>query len=216
MVVVLIGPPGCGKGTQGRMLQQLLNIPALSTGDILRAEAEAGTPLGKEVRAVVEAGALVNDDLVNRVVAGRLASPELSRGVVLDGYPRTVAQAQYLDRLLRKLGMPAATILNFEIDEATVFARLTTRRQCPLCGRVYNMVSQPPAHVDYCDDDGMVLISRSDDTPEVIRERMRAYAAQTAAVVRHYRGSIHRIDATRDPEGVLMEIETRLGLLAAA
>src|SRR4051812_1504590 len=128
MVVVLIGPPGCGKGTQSRMLQQTLNIPAFSTGEILRSVANGGTSLGNEVRSVLESGALVNDDLVNRVIGERLASTECANGAILDGYPRTVAQAEYLDRLVKKLGMPQVAVYNFEIDGATVYSRLGARR----------------------------------------------------------------------------------------
>ncbi len=210
MVVVLIGPPGCGKGTQSRKLQSILRVPAYSTGEILRTVAEARTSLGDEVRAILTAGNLVHDDLVNRVIAERLASPDCSEGAILDGYPRTVAQAEYLDRLLKKLGRRQVEAVNFEIDEATIFSRLSARRSCPLCGRVYNLVSQPPAHTGFCDDDGMSLIERVDDTPEVVQTRFRAYEKMTEPVVRHYRGRLHRIDATREPEQVLSEIESRL------
>lgn len=215
MVVVLIGPPGCGKGTQSRMLQQLLSVPGYSTGDILRSVAASRTELGNEVRDVLDSGGLVNDELVNRVVAERLASPECAAGAILDGYPRTVGQAQYLDRLLKKLNMPAAAVLNFEVDDETVFARLGGRRFCPVCQRTYNVVTQPPADLDFCDDDGMILVARVDDNPAVIRQRMRAFHSQTEGVLRHYRGRLHRLDANRSPECVLNEIESRLCLSIA-
>jgi adenylate kinase len=212
MVVVLIGPPGCGKGTQSRLLTQLLNVPAYSTGEILRTEAAAGTELGNEVNAVLQSGGLASDDLVNRVVAERLASKCCTRGAILDGYPRTVAQAQYLDRLLKKLSLPPAAVVHFEIDEATVFTRLNARRYCPLCNRVYNIVSQPPAHMDFCDDDGMALLARSDDDARIIRQRLRTFDLQTEPVLRHYRGRLHRINACNDAQSVLGEIESRLGI----
>lgn len=214
MVVVLIGPPGCGKGTQSRMLQQTLNVPAYSTGEILRAVANGGTSLGNEVRSVLERGALVDDEMVNRVIAERLASAECARGAILDGYPRTVAQAEYLDRLVKKLGLPPVAVYHFEIDGATVYSRLGARRHCPVCSRIYNVVSQPPADMDFCDDCGMVLVARTDDDPNVIGTRMRAFDAQTAPVLRHYRGRLHRIDASRSPEAVLSEIESRLTISA--
>lgn len=216
MIVVLIGPPGCGKGTQSRLLAHALGVRAFSTGDILRHEAAAGTPLGNEVAAALESGELVSDELVNRVVAERLRAPECMQGAILDGYPRTQAQAAFLDRLLPELGMPPAAVLHFEIDEETVFARLAARRYCPVCGRVYNMVTQPPAEADFCDDDGMVVVARSDDDPGVSRERMKTYMALTAPVLQHYRGRLHRIDATRSSHRVLSEIETRLGLSVSA
>jgi adenylate kinase len=210
MVVVLIGPPGCGKGTQSRLLTQLLDVPAFSTGEVLRVEASSGTALGNEVRQSLDAGALVNDELVNRVVANCLAREDFRQGAVLDGYPRTAAQADYLDRLLGKLSRPAAVALHFEIDRSTVLSRLAARRYCPICGRVYNLVTQPPADFDFCDDDGMVLVARKDDHPSVIGERLRTFDAQTAPVLRHYRGRLHRIDAVRRADDVLAEIASRL------
>jgi adenylate kinase len=210
MVVVMIGPPGSGKGTQSRLLTQLFNIPAFSTGDILRAEASAGGALGREVRQTLDAGALVNDDLVNRVVAERLSRPECSKGAILDGYPRTVAQAQYLDRLMHKLGLNPAEVLNFEIDENTLLSRVSARRYCPVCGRIYNLVTQPPADFDFCDDDGMILVARKDDESEIIRQRLRAFEHETAPVLKHYRGRLHRIQAIKSAEDVLAEIEARL------
>ena len=210
MVVVLIGPPGCGKGTQSAFLAPLLNVPVLATGNILRAVGDSGTPLGKRVREVLDSGALVDDSLVNDVIAERLRAPECANGAILDGYPRTVVQAEALDRLLESRGMGEAIALNFEIDEITMFSRLGARRYCPVCGRVYNLISQPPAELDFCDDDGMVLVTRSDDAPDVIRQRMRAYDEQTAPVVRHFRGRLHRVDATAPTEAVFAEIEQRL------
>jgi len=216
MVIVLIGPPGCGKGTQSRLLTQALNVPAYSTGEILRAEVGAGSELGKEIRGILHSGGLVSDDLVNRAVAQRLPLPECANGVVLDGYPRTLAQAEFLDHLLSNLKMPGVAALHFEIDEPTIFSRLSARRYCPVCGRTYNVVSQPPAHADFCDDDGMVLMSRKDDHPDVIRERMTAYESVTMPVLRRYRGRVHRIDASRPAEQVLAEIESRLALSVTA
>lgn len=212
----MLGPPGCGKGTQGRLLTRLLDIPAYSTGDILREQGSLGTALGNEVRRVLNAGALVNDDLVNRTMTERLADAACSRGVILDGYPRTVAQAQHLDRLLKKKARQPAVVLHFEIDEATVLSRLTSRRYCPVCGRVYNLVSQPPADIDFCDDDGMILVARKDDDPAIVRERLRHYDQLTGPVIRHYRGRLHRIDATRGAQELLTEIESRLGLPVSA
>ncbi len=210
MVVVLIGPPGCGKGTQSALLKPLLNVPVLATGNILRQVAGSGTRLGNQVRDVLDAGALVDDELVNGVVAERLQSPECVNGAILDGYPRTVAQAETLDRLLEKLGLGEVVALNFEIDDITMFARLGARRYCPVCGRVYNLISQPPAELDFCDDDGMVLVTRSDDAPDVIRQRMRAYEAMTAPVLRHFRGRLNRVDATAPTQTVFTEITSRL------
>jgi adenylate kinase len=215
MFVVMVGPPGCGKGTQSQLLSKALGIPALSTGEILRAVTSSGSDLGGEVTRALNAGALVSDDLVNRVVADRLAQPECARGAILDGYPRTGAQAEFLDRLIEARHGDVVRVLHFEIDEATLFSRLTARRYCPVCGRIYNLVSAPPAHMDYCDDDGMVLVHRTDDQPEVVRDRVRIYEEQTAPVLQHYRGLVHRIDAAHNAQEVFAEIESRLGVLAA-
>ncbi len=214
MVVVLIGPPGCGKGTQGRLLSRILGVQVYSTGDILRSVASARTPLGNEVRAVLEAGRLVNDELVNSAVAERLESETGSAGCILDGYPRTVAQAEFLDRLLGELGLPEPLVLNFEVDEATLFARLSARRYCPVCGRIYNLISQPPAESGYCDDDGMALVTRADDKADVIGERLRAYQTLTAPVLSHYGERMHTIHAAGSADAVLAEIEAELGVHA--
>ena len=210
MVVVMIGPPGCGKGTQSRLLTQQFNIPAFSTGDILRAQAASDDALGHEVRRTLDAGALVEDDLVNRVIAERLSGPECANGAILDGYPRTVAQAQYLDRLVNKLGLNPVEVLDFEIDQATLLSRVAARRYCPICGRIYNLVTQPPADFDFCDDDGMILIARRDDAADIIGERLRAFDCETAPVLKHYRGRLHRIEAVKPTEDVFADIDARL------
>lgn len=216
MVVVLIGPPGSGKGTQSKLLKEAFHVPAFSTGDILRTVAASGTPLGNEVRTVLESGGLVEDELVNRVVAERLSAPECAQGAILDGYPRTVAQARFLDAWLGERSLPLA-VLNFEIDPVTVASRLGARRSCPVCGRVYNLITQPPAHDGFCDDDGMSLVARADDNAEVIVSRLNAFEVQTAPVLKHYQGRLHRIDATHGtPEMIFSEIEARLGLPAIA
>jgi adenylate kinase len=209
--ILLIGPPGCGKGTQGRALSRLYNIPALSTGDILRSEVESGTPLGRRVRSMLDAGELVGDEAVNRMVAERLSKPECSAGFILDGYPRTVPQAEHLDTLLEQLRFAEPAVLHFDLDEAVVLNRLSGRRFCPICGRIYNLAYRPPVDHDFCDDDGMILVRRRDDAVEIVRDRLRAYAATTPAVLAYYRGrNVHRVDASRTPGEISADIAGRL------
>lgn len=210
-VIIMIGPPGCGKGTQGRALSQLYDVPVLSTGDILRSEVEAGTPLGQLVNSILASGGLVGDDLVNRIVAERLSKPECGMGFILDGYPRTVPQAEYLDGLLERLEFPEPSVLHFELDEATVLNRVSARRFCPVCGRTYNLVYQPPAEHDFCDDDGMILVRRGDDAAEIVMDRLRTYAASTQPVLAYYGGrNLHRIGAHRGVGEIFDDITARI------
>jgi adenylate kinase len=210
-VLVMIGPPGSGKGTQARNLTQVFDIPAISTGDILRAESQSDTPLGRRVRALIDAGRLVGDEIMNQIVENRLSRPDCTDGFILDGYPRTVAQAQFLDRVLPKLGLPLPKVLHFELQERVLVDRLCARRYCPVCGRIYNLVSQPPADHDFCDDDGMVLSRRTDDTEDVVLLRMRTYQRETEPVLAFYRGrELHRLDAGRGALEVFEEIERRV------
>ena len=214
-VIVLLGAPGSGKGTQGALLARLMHLPVISTGDILRAECQAGTPLGKAVSARLHAGELVEDELINPIVAARIAQPDCREGLLLDGYPRTVAQAAWLDKLLDESKMPRPTVLQIAVSPKTLVARLTGRLQCTYCGRAYNVHFCPPAHTGFCDDDGMPLVRRADDQASVIRERLRLYDEAIAPLIQHYRGaSFHRIDGSGGPGKVLEAIETVLGLCA--
>jgi adenylate kinase len=198
MVILLFGPPGCGKGTQAPFISQLLEIPAISTGEMFRAEREAGTPLGKKVSEIMASGALVSDEIVNEVVASRLSRDDCRKGFILDGYPRTVPQAVFLDELLRKTGYPEPTVLFFDLPDSVLVERLTARRQCPVCGKIYNLLSQPPARDGVCDVDGATLYRREDDKEEVIRARLKAYAEQTGPLIDYYSSrKFFRIDASR-------------------
>lgn len=207
----MIGPPGCGKGTQGAFISHTLGIPSVSTGEILRHCASTDDALALRVRAVMESGALVSDEIVNELVAARTAEEDCARGFVLDGYPRTVAQARYLSQLLSHRGCAQPEVLVFDVRLDPLVGRLTARRYCPLCGRVYNLVSAPPAEDDFCDDDGMCLVRRADDEERVIRDRFAAYEKITAPVLRHYRsGTVHRIDGGADSAAVSAQIESVL------
>ncbi|MEZ5353594.1 MAG: nucleoside monophosphate kinase [Bryobacteraceae bacterium] len=203
MILLLFGPPGCGKGTQARLLSNWLQIPAVSTGDLLRAETESNTPFGRELAAVLAAGQYVNDDMVNRMIENRLDRLE-NGGIILDGYPRTVAQASFLDRALEKRGLPPALAIHLEVPRDVIVRRLSSRSQCSHCRRVFNDADHPAT---YCAECGSPLIRRADDKPEVVLERLATYHAKTGPVLGHYAGSRFRaVEGDRDPDDVFREI----------
>jgi len=208
MVLLLFGPPGCGKGTQGAVITKALGVPAVSTGEIFRAELKAGTPLGNAAKEIMASGGLVGDDIVNEMVRGRLKQADCRDGFLLDGYPRTTPQAQFLDGLLGELGYPEPTVIYLDVPDAVLIARLTSRRQCPSCGRIYNLLSQPPQREGVCDADGQPLMQRADDNEEVIKARLKAYAESTGPLVEYYsKRDFHRVDGARQPEQIQTDID---------
>lgn len=213
LALLLFGPPGSGKGTQAVLLSKSLKIPHISTGDIFRQNVKEGTELGREVQAIMEAGQLVPDALVNRIVEDRLAKLDCANGFILDGYPRTVPQAEMLDELLVRLGR-GKVVINLQVDYNIIVARITARRSCPACGAVYNLVSNPPKSDGVCDRDGVALIQREDDKEEVMRKRFEAYDAQTLPVIGFFREHGYRVvDVTGGngaPEDLTAEILKRL------
>jgi len=212
-IIVLIGPPGCGKGTQAAVLSELLNIPVISTGAILRTECESGTPLGNAVKATLARGELVSDDVMNQVVASWVAHPHCQNGFLLDGYPRTVPQAIFLDDTLDQLDMPRPTVIQIDVPAQVLVERITGRRQCPSCGKIYHLRHSPPAHDGVCDRDGLTLMRRTDDTEAVIHERIRRYDEATAPLIEYYRNmDFHSVDGSDNPAMVLEAIEGALGL----
>jgi len=191
IALILLGPPGSGKGTVAKSLSAHFAIPHVSTGDILRENVKSGTELGKEVKAVMDAGKLVSDQLVNRVVEDRLARADCAKGVILDGYPRTIEQAQVLEGILAKAALETV-ILYITVDYEVIVRRLGARRSCPVCGAVYNLISKAPKKVGLCDVEGAELITRNDDKEEVIRKRLVAYDEQTQPLVDYYRARVKR------------------------
>ncbi len=192
--VILLGAPGAGKGTQAKTIVEHFGIPQVSTGDLLRDNVERGTQLGLQAKAVMDKGELVPDQLVCDMVAERLSRPDCARGFILDGFPRTVAQAEWLDSFLTgELAgrQPAAkvppVVVNIVVGYNQLMRRLTGRRSCPTCGRIYNIYFQPPRVDEICDVDGTKLITRRDDREEVISQRLKAYEAQTLPLVEYYR-----------------------------
>jgi len=203
VILLLFGPPGCGKGTQAVFLAERFSIPAVSTGEMFRAEHEAGTELGKAACELLRKGALVSDDIVNQMVARRISQPDCKDGFLMDGYPRTVPQAAAFGELLRSRGMPEPSVIHLDVPDELLVMRLGSRRQCPSCKKIYNLLSQPPKTAGICDADGSALSTREDDREDVIRDRLRAYHAQTGPVLRWFSSArVHRIDGAMNPDQV--------------
>lgn len=215
MVLILFGPPGSGKGTQSRWISRFLGIPALSTGEMLRDEYAARTPLGIAANALIAGGHLAGDDLVNPMLVRRIARPDCGRGFLLDGYPRTVAQAAFLQETIAGR-FPAPMILHLDVPLEALRDRLAARRQCPCCHRIYNLMHQPPRRPGVCDDDGAPLLQRSDDDREAIELRLRLYEMRTGPVLDYFARSLggrisnYRVDGDRPAEMVAADIRSIL------
>lgn len=207
MVLLLFGPPGCGKGTQSRLITNWLHIPAISTGDMLRGEIAAGSDLGKAAKSIMASGGLVGDQLVNEMLKVRVCQPDCKDGFLLDGYPRTVEQAEFLEGLLEENGVPAPLLLHLDVPNDALVGRMSSRRQCPKCQRVYNLLHQPPKVNGVCDDDGAALITRKDDQEQVVRERLRMYEAVTRPVLAYFQyRNYFQIRGDRSPGYIFEEI----------
>jgi len=210
--VLLLGAPGVGKGTQAKALMAAWGIPQISTGDILRANISKGTPLGKMAKSIVDQGKFVSDDLVNQMVADRLSQPDTRRGYILDGFPRTLNQASWLDGQLGadSTALPVVAI-SIVVDYESLLHRITGRRICP-AGHIYNIYSNPPAVPGICDADALALVQRPDDSEGVFTERMKTFESQTAPVIEHYRkqGRFEEIDGDHPVEGVTAAIKAAL------
>jgi adenylate kinase len=208
-IIVLMGAPGAGKGTQARLLQERLGLPQISTGDMFRALKEERTPLADEVRAIMEAGQLVPDDLTIRVVRERTGREDCKHGYILDGFPRTPAQAAMLEKLAVEQGNGIQAIL-VDVPLELLEKRMTGRRTCPVCGEIYNIHFKPPRTDNVCDlHPDAELKHRADDNPETVQARLRTYEEQTRPLLDYYQASnlLHRVDGTRDPEEIYKDIE---------
>lgn len=197
-VLILLGPPGAGKGTQARMLEESFGLVQLSTGDLLRAAVAAGTEAGQQAKAVMEAGGLVSDDIVLAILRDRMAEPDTGKGVILDGFPRTAGQAEALDGLLAQAGLSVTSVISMEVDDAAMIARVAGRYTCAGCGEGYHDEFKLPATAGVCDRcGGTAFKRRADDTAETAGARLTAYHAQTAPLIAYYeaRGVLERIDA---------------------
>jgi adenylate kinase len=206
--VIFLGPPGAGKGTQARELAGKYGVPHLSTGDMLRENIAKGTPLGAKAEPLMKRGELVPDSLVLKMVAARIERPDCSHGFVFDGFPRTVAQAQYLGELLKQHGFRHPVVIHFAIDPALLMRRITGRRMCKVGGEIYNLFERPPRVQGKCDIEGGELEQRPDDREEVVAPRLQAYQKQTAPLVAYYRrlGRLREVDASKSVDEVARRV----------
>jgi adenylate kinase len=213
--LVLLGPPGSGKGTQGERLQEELRLPYYATGDILRAAVREGSELGRAAKEYMDRGDLVPDELIVGMIAARVDSSEAADGFILDGFPRTAPQAEALAEKLGELGRRLTAVLLIDVSDEEVVRRLGGRRTCLENGHVFHVELSPPRQEGVCDIDGSELITRDDDKPEVIRHRLEQYHAKTAPLVEHYesQGLLRRIDGAASPEAVCEKIRRTLATL---
>src|SRR5271168_2341100 len=202
--VILLGPPGAGKGTQAKKLAAKYSVPHLSTGDMLREHVGKGTPLGLKAKPIMERGELVPDSLVLKMIVERIERPDCAHGFVFDGFPRTVAQAKYLGELLKQHGFKRPFVIHLVIDPSVLMRRLTGRRTCKVGGEIYNIFDRPPKVEGRCDADGGALDQRADDREEIVAPRLQAYEKQTAPLVAYYRrlGRLWDVDAAKSVDEV--------------
>ena len=208
--LIFLGAPGAGKGTQAREVAKEFGIPQISTGDMLREAVKKQTPLGLEAKKKMEAGELVPDEVVCGIVEERIGQPDCVKGFILDGFPRTLAQAQFVDAMLQKKGRGNPLAVDIKVDEDTLLKRLTGRQTCSVCGEIYNIYFGPPKQEGVCDKDGGKLLHRADDNEATIRQRLVAYNNQTSPLISYYgkKGMLHEVDGNKEPD----EIST--GLIA--
>jgi adenylate kinase len=211
--VILLGPPGAGKGTQAARLKERFGLAHLSTGDMLREAVAADTEVGREAKGIMAEGRLVPDDLINRLVAGRIGQPDCARGFILDGFPRTIAQAEALDRLLAGRGLKLDAVIELAVDDDALVARISGRFACAQCGTLYHDTIKPTRVEGVCDVCGSTdFTRRDDDKPETVRARLKAYHAQTAPLLPYYRakGLLVTVDGMAEIDQVTDEILRRI------
>lgn len=212
MNIILMGPPGAGKGTQAEHIRKEYLLPHISTGDMFREAVQNGTPMGEEARKYMDAGQLVPDSVTIGIVQDRLGMPDCTQGFLLDGFPRTVNQAQALDEVLGKLGKRLDLALNISVPEEVLTARMVGRVFCSECKTVYNTIFNPPAAEGVCDRCGGVLVQRSDDKAETVKKRIDVYMEQTRPLLDYYarQGNLVTLDGQRDPEEVFRDVKALL------
>ena len=212
MNLILLGAPGAGKGTQAELLMEKLSIPGVSTGNMLREAIANGTELGKKVKSYMDGGLLVPDELIMGIVAERVAQPDCANGFILDGVPRTLAQAEALDAA----GVVIDHVVSIEIDDSVIEGRMTGRRVCGKCGASYHIVANPPKTENVCDLCGSELVIRKDDAPETVRKRLEVYHAQTEVLMDYYekQGKIRHIEGNQSIEGANEDILKAIGAKA--
>ncbi len=213
MKIIMLGAPGAGKGTQAKMISEKYNLPHISTGDIFRANLKEGTPLGLEAKKYMDKGALVPDELTVRILLDRVAKDDCSGGYVLDGFPRTIPQAEVLDKELTALSDKIDYAINVDVPDENIVKRMSGRRACPSCGATYHIVNIPPKKEGTCDVCGKELILRDDDKPETVQKRLDVYHEQTQPLEEYYKnkGVLKAVDGTRDMNVIFEEICSILG-----
>ncbi len=208
MNLILVGPPGSGKGTQAKMLIDKYGIPQISTGDILREAVKEGSPLGMKAKALMDKGSLVSDDIVIGIIEDRVGKPDCKGGFILDGFPRTVAQSEALDNILVRMGLKIDHLINIEVDDGELMKRLTGRRTCRQCGQGYHVMFDPPKNEGVCNECNGELYQRDDDKEDTIKSRLKVYHEQTAPVVGHYQAK--KLCRTVDGVGKMDEVFKRI------
>lgn len=200
--LIFLGAPGAGKGTQAREVAKQFAIPQISTGDILRESVKAQTPLGLAAKTKMEAGQLVPDEVVCGIVEERISQPDCKKGFILDGFPRTLGQAEFVDRMLQVKGRGNPLVVNIQVELELLMKRLTGRRTCSVCGEIYNVHFSPPKKEGVCDKDGGKLVHRADDKEETIRQRLVAYENQTSPLIDYYRKKkvLYDVNGNKEPE----------------
>jgi adenylate kinase len=206
--LIFLGPPGAGKGTQAHAVSIEFNIPHISTGEMLRDAGRKRTPLGLAAQVRMDRGQLVSDEVVSAIAAERIAQPDCARGFILDGFPRTVGQAEFLDALLEEQGRGKPLVLYIHVNSGSLLKRLGGRRNCPVCGRIYNMYFSPPKNDEVCDIDGAKLVRRADDHDEAILHRLESYSTLTRPLIEYYgeRKLLVEVDGDRPPDEVARDV----------
>ncbi len=210
--LIFLGAPGAGKGTQAREVSKALTIPQISTGDILREAVKKQTPLGLAAKEKMEAGSLVPDEVVCGIVEERIGEPDCRPGFILDGFPRTLGQARFVDQMLERKGRGNPRVINIRVDYDVLLKRLTGRLTCSVCGEIYNVYFNPPKQAEVCDKDGGKLLHRADDNEATIRQRLEAYEKQTSPLIDYYRQKslLHDVDGNQEPERIAAGLVTYL------
>jgi len=212
MNLILLGPPGGGKGTQAKRIVEKYGIPQISTGDMFREAVAKGTELGKKAKEYMDRGELVPDDIVIGIVKERLSQPDCEKGFILDGFPRTLKQAEALDEILEEMNKKIDAVININVPDEEIIKRIVYRRTCKNCGAVYNLIYSPPKEDNKCDKCGGELYQRDDDKEETVRERLRVYKEQTQPLIDYYKkkGILYEVDGTKSIDEVWKQIESIL------